>query len=67
MARPAIRFPDNLSFRVPRTVSERLRSEAARSNGDLADVAREYLVLGMATADAANDAARPPDTSGCVR
>jgi hypothetical protein len=50
--RSAVNYPDTITFRVPRDVGDRLRDESARGNGALADVARQYLVAGIAAADA---------------
>ena len=58
--RSSVNYPDTITFRVPRDVGDRLRDESARGNGALADVARQYLVAGIAAADAGRKSAGAP-------
>jgi len=52
VSRRSVLLPATLAFRVPRDVDDRLRAESDRGAGALADVARRYLLAGIAASDA---------------
>lgn len=52
MSRRSVILPATITFRVPQALDARLRAESDRGAGALADVARRYLLAGIAATDA---------------
>ena len=52
MSRRSVLLPATLAFRVPRDVDDRRRAESDRGSSALADIARRYLLAGLAATDA---------------